>query len=137
MHVSKELGLLKEKKARITKAREAILKVVLAYGPISANKVLIKLGKAGLNVNKTTVYRELAFLLRNNVLKEVYLEAGIVHYESALLPHHHHLVCNNCGSVEEIDCVLDQPALVKKTKSKGFLLQTHKFELYGRCANCS
>lgn len=131
------LELLRDKNARITPAREAILNsVYFSTSPINAKKVLRNLEKKNIKVNKTTVYRELYFLVQNNFLKEVYLKPGVVHYESALLPHHHHLVCNDCGSVTEVDCLIDENELALKAKQKGFALKNHKFELYGLCVNC-
>jgi len=129
--------LLKGKNARITRAREAIVDTVYSSdSPIDAAKVLERLASININVNKTTVYRELAFLVENNILKEVYLKPGVVHYESAFMPHHHHLVCTNCGNIGEIDCIIDENRLLKKTSSKGFSLENHKFEMYGLCVSC-
>lgn len=129
---------LRNKGARITTARKNIVKTILnADGPVSAIEILNKLDESGDSVNKTTVYRELDFLFKHGVLKLVYLKPGIVHYESAYLPHHHHLVCTNCESVEEIDCIIDEQALLKKVKKRDFQLKGHKFELYGLCVNCN
>src|SRR5690554_6354407 len=112
---------LKSIGARITPARKVILEIVFGEEvPMSAIDIQEKLEKRNVKVNKTTVYRELDYLLHQGILKLVYLVPGIAHYESASLPHHHHLVCDNCGKVEEVDCVIDQAMLLKKTDKKGF-----------------
>lgn len=129
--------LLKNENARMTRARSAVISAV--YGskaPVSAPKIISILNRRGIDINKTTVYRELSFLVEKKVFKEVFLRPNIVHYESALLPHHHHLVCNDCGSVEEVDCVVSEKELSKKMKEKGFSIKNHKFEMYGVCARC-
>lgn len=129
--------LLKRKKTRVTVARNAIIDVVFAdIKPVSAPKILDTLRENNILVNKTTVYRELMFLVNNKILKQVYITPNIIHYESAFLPHHHHLICNNCGGVQEVDCVVDTTKLLQKVNDKGFDVNNHRFELYGTCANC-
>src|SRR3989338_238340 len=130
---ARAIALLRGENARMTHARKAIVDLVFSLNsPIS---VLKGLAKKDIGVNKTTVYRELSYLVKSNILKEVFIKPNSIHYESALLPHHHHLICNNCGSVEEVDCVINERKLLQKIKSKGFDLKTHKFELYGTCAS--
>ena len=131
------IALLRKKNARITRARSAIVNTIFSEDkPISAPRILVKLQKESASVNKTTVYRELSFLVKSDILREVFLRPNIIHYESALLPHHHHLVCNNCGKIEGVDCVVDEAKLLLKTKPRGFKLENHKFEMYGACVNC-
>ena len=135
--MNQAISLLKKKNARITRAREAVISIIFeANFPLDAPTIISKLNSKNIKVNKTTVYRELDFLLKNGLLKLVFLKPSIVHYESALLPHHHHLVCTNCDSIEEVDCVIDEDKLLKKVEKKGFNLKNHKFEMYGVCASC-
>lgn len=132
------LHFLHTKNARITRAREAIIDIIFSKRkPLSAAEVISNLKRKNVFVNKTTVYRELDFLLKNGLLKPVFLKPGTVHYESAFLPHHHHLVCDTCGSIAEIDCVVDEQKLLQKIKTNGFEVKQHKFELYGTCTNCT
>ena len=122
----------------MTRARKAIVDLVFSLSsPVSAASVLGDLAKRDIIVNKTTVYRELSFLVKNNILKEIFIKSSLVLYESALLPHHHHLVCVSCGSIDEVDCVVDEKKLQAKVKSKKFNLENHRFELYGTCVTCS
>lgn len=136
MH-SQATELLKTRRARLTRARKAIVDIFLSgSSPIGAKAILTELEKRDIKVNKTTVYRELSFLTANNILREIFIKPNMVQYESALLPHHHHLVCNSCGKVSEVDCVIDEQKMLSAIKTKGFSVKTHKLELYGICVNC-
>jgi Fe2+ or Zn2+ uptake regulation protein len=132
------ISTLKEKKIRITKAREALLSIFSnSNNPESVQHILSKLAKKKIYVNKTTVYRELSFLIKQSLIKEVYTDPVRIHYESSNLKHHHHLICTNCGRIEDFE-MKDE---MKKTeevimRSKKFKVSDHSLEFYGFCANC-
>lgn len=129
-------SLLHDKKVRLTTSRAAIIDLIYkSQAPVSAPEILQRLAKNNLKVNKTTVYRELAFLVKNGIACEVYLSPELVHYESALLPHHHHLVCDNCGSVEEIS--VDESILAGIMKKSRFTIKRHTMEFFGLCPRCA
>ncbi len=128
--------LLRDTDLRNTPARRAIVGLIhKAARPVSAPEIMLNLEKENLLVNKTTVYRELAFLVKKHIVCEVYLKPDLVHYESALLPHHHHLVCDNCGRVEEIQ--MDESALLSFIKKTKFKVKRHSLEFFGLCPKCA
>ncbi|WP_282708602.1 transcriptional repressor [Ligilactobacillus sp. Marseille-Q7487] len=47
--------------------------------------------------------------------------------------HHHHFICRNCGHVQEIQMC---PLEVFADQLPGCLIEDHRFELHGLCANC-
>ena len=50
--------------------------------------------------------------------------------------HHHHLVCNRCRTVVEIDeCFLDEIE-TRLAAANGFTAVTHKLEFFGVCPRC-
>lgn len=69
MNLDLTFSSLQDKGYRLTKARKQIIKIFSqATQPLSANQIEKKLIQSGLSVNKTTIYRELQFLLDNNYL---------------------------------------------------------------------
>jgi Fur family ferric uptake transcriptional regulator len=50
--------------------------------------------------------------------------------------HHHHLVCVDCGSVEETELCGAPPADVLRERY-GFVPRTHEVDIYGHCARCA
>jgi len=138
MNFDLTLSTLQSKGYRITKARKEIVRIFSQIStPLTANELKELLLKSGLFVNKSTIYRELQFLLDNGYLVEVFLHAKQVSYESSKLTHHHHLVCNDCGKVDNLE---NCPALgLEKDvyQKNGFKIERHNLEFYGTCANCS
>jgi Fur family transcriptional regulator, ferric uptake regulator len=129
---------LKTKKHRITKARKEVLKYFLHNKkPLSAINLLNYLHKNGLKVNKTTAYREIDFLLKMKVIQEVYINPKRIYYESAFLKHHHHLICNNCGRIEDIELEKDLSDTERNIQiTKKFKVKSHSLEFFGTCAKC-
>lgn len=130
----------KKRGLRITKARRKIVEIFISTRtPLSAADLLKLLKKNNIYVNKTTVYRELSFLKKQQIIIEIYISSGGRYYEFSLLPHHHHLVCHSCGLVEGIICrdvegKIDQ--LEKKITNDGFTIKMHQLEFLGLCINC-
>jgi len=138
--VEKVFGQLRQAGARLTKNRKAIVELIFAGdGPISAIEIGKALKKKNIVVNKTTVYRELDFLMKRELVREVKLEARKSYYESALMEHHHHLICNACGKVKKIRSKGLEKKMMEIEKAqykKGFEILDHSLEFFGRCQQC-
>jgi len=135
METKKVINDLQKLKFRITIARKEIIKIFsLSKKPLSAKDVYKKLIKKNVIVDLTTVYRELNFLQKNDYLIEIHLHSNEKFFESSKLAHHHHLICDNCGTIEDIDgCLLQN---LDSVMAKGFLINRHVLEFYGLCAKC-
>lgn len=98
--------------------------------PIDAKLLVSKL-----KVNKTTVYRQIERLISSGKVVEVELGDGKKRYELKDLKHHHHLVCKNCGKLEDIE--LNEENLLKEvSKRTKFRVDSHNLEFFGKCIDC-
>jgi Fe2+ or Zn2+ uptake regulation protein len=92
----------------------------------------------------SSVYRNLADLELAGVVRRVITEEEHGRYELAedLTGHHHHLLCSNCGRVEDVDLpagfeqTLDR-TLDRLARDAGFATVSHRLDLIGRCRDCS
>jgi Fur family transcriptional regulator, ferric uptake regulator len=130
-----------EKGNKLTKTRKAMVDMLVSsHNLLTAPQIQEELEKLGINLNKTTIYRELDYLQKNKIIQEVNIKPGIVHYESALLPHHHHVTCKTCGLIKDVDAgELDKLIEIfeKKIESQGFRVLEHSLEFYGLCKKCN
>ncbi|MCH7552283.1 transcriptional repressor [Patescibacteria group bacterium] len=131
------LKRLRERGNRITKVRrEMVALLVKAQAPLAALDILQVLEKKKLQVNKTTVYRELDFLGENNIVQEVEFGDKKKRYEISD-KHHHHVVCVQCKRVEDVDLEKDLDMEERKiAKQKGYKMINHSLEFFGLCAKC-
>ena len=88
-------------------------------------------------VGRATVFRTLKLLVEMDVLCRVLLDDGSLRYRWSYSGHHHHLVCAECGAVEDFT-VCDVTELMREfTRLKHFTVEGHWLEVYGRCGTCS
>ena len=63
------------------------------------------------------------------------------HAESLTSHHHHHLVCTECGVVNDFDPSPLERLITKELQSllasAGFAESHHLFDVHGVCGNCS
>ncbi len=131
------LGDLQKRGARMTKTRVAVVELLAEGKPLSASQLLDRLAQMNMKVNKTTVYRELDFLMEHKCVREIDFLNGRKHYEILQNDHHHHLVCNSCSSVSCVEMHGDLEELEKKIQKKHkFVIQSHVLEFFGLCEDC-
>ncbi len=124
---------------RATQARTSIIAVLTeGNAPLSVGEILDVLKKRKSCPNKTTVYRQLATLIRRDMVKEVQFTEGAKRYEMADTGHHHHVVCTQCKRVEDVTVEGDLAAEEKMiAKTKKFKALRHSLEFYGLCPKCA
>jgi Fe2+ or Zn2+ uptake regulation protein len=92
---------------------------------------------------QSSAYRNLAALERAHVVRRVHTGEDFARYELAeeLTGHHHHLVCSNCGAVEDVTIPSRlersmERALDEVATSTGFAAVSHRLDLIGTCRAC-
>ena len=102
--VERFVGYLRQHNLPVTAQRLAIAEVLLASDRhLSAEEVAGELSKRGQKVGTATVYRAIDTLLESGLLVERDFGEGFRRFEPARdIPHHEHLVCTQCGKVEEV-----------------------------------
>lgn len=136
-------ALLKQKKLRITPIRKLLIEsLAKSPYPLSAIDIKLILQQQDTLCNKTTIYREIQSLVRSDLLKEVDFGEGKKRYEITN-SHHHHLVCQKCKRIKEIDLDLtkfEEQLLILQNKINNFSdfkINQHNLEFFGICKVCS
>jgi Fur family ferric uptake transcriptional regulator len=92
----------------------------------------------GMRIGLTTVYRHLQRLSDAGAVDTVRTRTGEVAYRRcADQGHHHHLVCQGCGRVVDIDGPSVENWLDEVAKRAGFTDIEHTLELTGTCRDCA
>ena len=88
------------------------------------------------DIGLATVYRVLTQFEQAGILERSHFESGKAVYELNEGTHHDHMVCLDCGKVEEFyDPEIERRQQMIST-DKGWILQDHAMSLYGLCAEC-
>ena len=134
--------LLRESEHRYTSGRRAVVAVLAAAdGPMSASELKEALGPS---IPLSSLYRSLAVLERADVIEPHLGVREMARYELAetLTGHHHHLICVDCGAVEDMTIDESEEAAVEAIVSEAgaraaFAPLSHALEIEGRCARCA
>ena len=127
---------LKENRLKITEGRLLILSVLNAHHkPVSVAE-LVKLLKN--RIDQATVYRNLLNLEKAALVRRVDMKDDKAHFELADEHDHHHLICTNCGLIEDFyGCNVDEISQKALKKSRQFSkVSEHSMELFGICKKC-
>ncbi len=129
---------LRQAGLKVTVPRVKILEVLENAEPhhMSAEHVYRKLIAMGQEVGLATVYRVLTQFEEAALIKRHNFESGHAVYEINHGNHHDHLVCVQCGHVEEFldELIERRQALISQEKQ--FEMLDHKVTIYGRCIRC-
>ena len=132
---------LKDNSLKLTGQRKNILDLLADNSEkhLAADEVHKLLQENYEKVGIATVYRTLSLLEKLGLVCGLYLDDGCVRYQindSTEKHQHHHLICERCGKV--IDMQDDLLDLLEKQVNKkyGFVVKNHKVKLYGVCKEC-
>jgi len=137
----KPRDILSNNNISITNPRLLVIEELLSIKkPIAIEDLQIKLKD---KVAVSTLYRVISDLKSINILEEITSPDNITMVELSLIDttHHHHMFCENCGDVidielsEEFENKLDNEikALENKLQVK---INNHGLELLGSCKAC-
>jgi Fur family ferric uptake transcriptional regulator len=129
---------LKKVGLKITAPRVKVLQILEQSQErhLSAEEVYKALLVTEEDVGLATVYRVLTQFEAAGLVKKHYFEGGYAVYELSRGEHHDHLVCINCGNVEEfVDAIIEQRQQ-KIAKKTGFQMTDHALTIYGLCLLC-
>ena len=118
---------------RVTPPRRAVIAAVLQQpGTFSIDDLLTCRG-----AGRATVFRTVRLLTDLGIVCRVLMEDGSLYYRvSERGKHHHHVVCSECGAVQELDQCGISDLLRDLSAATGFDIEGHWLELYGRCSSC-
>ena len=128
--------LLKESGLKATFQRMNILESIEKHGHMSIDAIYDEVIKSHPSLSLATVYKNIILMVENGVLVEVPIEGRKAKYELAKNDHIH-LVCTECGDVEDRPYNESANALFSSmTKKENFSLCKQQINLYGVCVHC-
>lgn len=124
---------------RLTPPRLSAFKIVQkAKKPITAYEVLESMGKDIKSPKPPTAYRALDFLTEHGFIHRI---ESLNAYVPCDVNHKHggsqFMICDSCGTVEEIHLCSLPKSLQDKVQAEKFNLHHWNVEVHGQCAKCT
>lgn len=134
-------SILNQEGRRLTNQRRKILdlfETTFQGDHLSADEIFQQLSRRGEKISPSTIYRTLHVMVELGLLREVELAEGKKFYElsTPFANQHHHLVCVQCGAVNEFEDDRVTQASQQETTGRGFSLLNCQFTVYGICPQC-
>jgi Fur family ferric uptake transcriptional regulator len=134
--------LLARQGYRITAPRRAVLEALASsQEPRTVGQLHRALGVE--RVNLVSVYRTVKLLCDVGLLRATDAAQGQRRYELAepFTSHHHHLICQRCGHIEDLDGCLIEPDVLTRLgrrvrQSHRFQVTQHELRFFGICRRC-
>ncbi len=130
---------MRRKNLRSTSQRRCLLSAIFSTKEhFTTDQLFVRLAGFSCKASRSTVYRTLGLLVEAGLLKEIHLSGEQVHYDPNFSekPDHAHIICTQCGCVQEVD----DSSLVKKvdavSKKYGFSVQNRFIKIEGICESC-
>ena len=100
---------------------------------LSAEDVYKTLLREGTDTGLATVYRVLTQFEQAGLLIRHHFESGKAVFELKQAGHHDHIVCIECGHVEEFYDPEIEKRQVEVAQARGFRIHDHSLHLYAQC----
>jgi len=103
---------------------------------LTAEDIYRELIDSGSQIGLATVYRVLSQFEEAGLVDRHHFEGGQAMFELAQGRHHDHIVCVQCGKIEEFvdDVIEDRQQRI--AKQRDFDLCNHSLVLYANCLSC-
>ncbi|MDG4655682.1 Fur family transcriptional regulator [Ectobacillus antri] len=126
---------------KLTPQREATVRVLLENEEdhLSAEDVYLLVKEKSPEIGLATVYRTLELLTELKIVDKINFGDGVSRYDlrqEGASRFHHHLICTECGSVEEIQEDLLGEVEKKVEENWKFKVKDHRLTFHGICRSC-
>ena len=87
------------------------------------------------SLSRTTVYRVLETLVETGFARKVHHPDAVVRFDPST-GRHHHLVCEGCGELVDLDDSVVPPVPIPNAKGTGFRIRDYSVSFNGLCSSC-
>jgi Fe2+ or Zn2+ uptake regulation protein len=130
-------ALLRARGMRVTSQRLLIHRALRAHaGHVSSEQVYELVGAALPGLSQQTVYSTLTLLAELGLARRVPVPGGSARFE-ARVDDHHHMVCERCGALEDLDARVSVAKALEASRAAGFAPSSAAVTVMGLCAECA
>ncbi len=129
---------IEERGLKRSRQRERIAQTFFDMGGhVTVEQLVVRCRREDARISVATVYRTVKLLAECGLASARQFGDGQTRYESAAgRAHHDHLICTRCGEIVEFANELIESQQAQVARRHGFEVESHRLELYGRCARC-
>jgi Fe2+ or Zn2+ uptake regulation protein len=131
------LDRLRARGWRITPQRRAVVQALAGeHVHRTADQVHAAARALVPEVSLATVYNTLNELVSMGEISAINVGDGSTRYDPKVGPDHHHLICDGCGRIYDVEPVGVDAVALPNTQQHGMRIDTVEVVFRGRCADC-
>ena len=129
--------VLRDSGVQVTAQRLAVLRAVAAHPHATADE-LTEDARAHLGaISRQAVYDALATLVERGIIRRIQPAGSPARFEDRVGDNHHHLVCRQCGVIEDVDCAVGEAPCLTAADDLAFVVHEAEVNYWGICPDCS
>ncbi|WP_062070535.1 Fur family transcriptional regulator [Demequina sediminicola] len=129
-------AMLREAGLRVTDTRQAVI-IALGEHPHSGVDSIVAAVAAVLpSTSRQAVHNVLTDITTAGLARRIEPAGHPALYELRVGDNHHHIVCQRCGTIADVDCVTGHAPCLTPNTTHGFDLTEAEVTFWGVCADC-
>ena len=121
---------------RVTRPRLSVLGVLSEHSHVDAETIVSAARHEHPTISPQAVYGVLRALVGGGLARRIEPAGAPARYELRVGDNHHHLVCRECGTVADVDCVVGASPCLTPSDAAGFVVDEAEVVFWGLCSNC-
>ncbi len=130
------IQVLRDSGLRITASRCAVLEWLDTHPHATADDICEGVRARLGAISKQTVYGILGVCMDAGLVRQIRPDGHPARFERRIGDNHHHLICRNCGRIEDTDCKAGQRPCLTPDRDHGFDVDEAEVMFWGLCAVC-
>ncbi len=139
--LTKYYEILKRGGYKITNQRKVVLETLYAHrkAHLTVDEVYQYVRETNPEIGLATVYRNIQILNRLGIIEKISFDDKDIRYEifyEDIPIHHYHLICKQCGMVDELELDFMERYKELLETEKSFDALDAQIKIYGICSKC-
>jgi Fe2+ or Zn2+ uptake regulation protein len=121
---------------RVTAGRLAVLEALqeLPHSDAEALFRFVENSRPGTSVQ--SIHNVLGDLTRAGLIRRIEPAGSAALYERRVGDNHHHVVCESCGRVADVDCVVGEAPCLSPSDAGNYAVRSAEITFWGLCPDC-
>lgn len=122
---------------RVTEPRWAVFDALREQPHAKADDVLARVLTTVPGTSLQSVYNALSDFADAGLVRRIEPAGHPGMFELRVSDNHHHLICTECGRVEDVDCVVGSAPCLTPSDDHGFDIRVAEVTFWGICVACA
>jgi Fur family transcriptional regulator, stress-responsive regulator len=128
--------LLRQRGHRVTVQRLAVLRAVKSAPHATAETIAESVRAEVGFISLQAVYDVLGVLVEVGLVRRIQPAGSPARFEARVSDNHHHVICRECGRVDDVDCAVGPAPCLTAVEDRGYEIDEAEVIYWGRCPEC-